>query len=477
MPPGCRVAAVAGTADKRWIACFMGNPFVSVAFLVVGWSFSMTCRKMFGVHHSQWIWCRDSVSDERLFGCGYARIVFTQDGWSPHDSFDHWSCLLLEKSEWTSPFFMVVVINSKHPSSQEANHTMISYIFQMGYVIVFRCIQCGQLPPTEGEMLLQVLSGYPKLVNHVWITLWEFFFFFLVFLLHVYTLTSIYHLNHLSFESSSDLGAPIGLQETDHLTIRILSSFSSEAGEVKWGTPGGFFPQKPQGICDLDYGICTKAPPRRGSNLHQWRWPPCMDWIFWHFWWLSIAHVTCPGPCYRRCCVFFFCQVPDCCFGWGLWWRNWQGIPETTGETRKFGLGIVNMVLFLITFPLWKNHHGDARMGFWQLHPPGTIVKSSAAPMDSCFSNMVPNHCCSLNAVIVGWLVSWVFKRSSWANVFQGFWSQTSVSSCIVGSANTCSVYSLNYPNLGQIYDWPKPKLYHFAILTKQHLKNNREVT
>lgn len=32
MQPGCRVAAVAGTADKRWIACFMGNPFVSVAF-------------------------------------------------------------------------------------------------------------------------------------------------------------------------------------------------------------------------------------------------------------------------------------------------------------------------------------------------------------------------------------------------------------------------------------------------------------
>lgn len=343
MPPGCRVAAVAGTADKRWIACFMGNPFVSVAFLVVGWSFSMTCRKMFGVHHSQWIWCRDSVSDERLFGCGYARIVFTQDGWSPHDSFDHWSCLLLEKSEWTSPFFMVVVINSKHPSSQEANHTMISYIFQMGYVIVFRCIQCGQLPPTEGEMLLQVLSGYPKLVNHVWITLWEFFFFFLVFLLHVYTLTSIYHLNHLSFESSSDLGAPIGLQETDHLTIRILSSFSSEAGEVKWGTPGGFFPQKPQGICDLDYGICTKAPPRRGSNLHQWRWPPCMDWIFWHFWWLSIAHVTCPGPCYRRCCVFFFAksQIVVLVEGFG---------GEIDRESRKLRVKPGNLALVLSTW-------------------------------------------------------------------------------------------------------------------------------
>ena len=80
MPPGCPVASVAGNADKRWVACFMGNPFVSVAFSVVGWSFSMTCRKWFGVHHSQWIWCRDSVSDERLFGCGYARIVFTQDG-------------------------------------------------------------------------------------------------------------------------------------------------------------------------------------------------------------------------------------------------------------------------------------------------------------------------------------------------------------------------------------------------------------
>ena len=321
------------------------------------------------------------------------------------------------------------------------------------YLIVFRCIQCGQLPPTEGEMLLQVLSGYPKLVNHVWITLWEFFFFFffLVFLLHVYTLTSIYHLNHLSFESSSDLGAPIGLQETDHLTIRILSSFSSEAGEVKWGTPGGFFPQKPQGICDLDYGICTKAPPRRGSNLHQWRWPPCMDWIFWHFWWLSIAHVTCPGPCYRRCCVFF-CQVPDCCFGWGLWWRNWHGIPETTGETRKFGLGIVNMVLFLITFPFlgriimvmpgWGFDNFIRQERLWR-----------AQPLQ--WTHVFPTWflIIAVSVMLLLW-DDWRVEYSkggwdSWANVFQDCWSQTSVSSCIVGSANTCSVYSLNYPNLG----------------------------
>lgn len=36
-----------------------------------------------------------------------------------------------------------------------------------GQYKVFRCVQCGQLAPTEGEMLLQVLSGYPKLVNHM----------------------------------------------------------------------------------------------------------------------------------------------------------------------------------------------------------------------------------------------------------------------------------------------------------------------
>ena len=183
-----------------------------------------------------------------------------------------------------------------------------------------------------------------------------------MFLLHVYTLTSIYHLNHLSFESS-DLGAPIGLQETDHLTIRILSSFSksSEAGEVKWGTPGGFFPE----FATWTMGY---APRHRleeeatftsgdGEALHG----------------LDILGIfgDCPSPMslaqghVTEDVVFFFAKSQIVVLVKGFGDEIDTEIPETTGETRKFGFGIVNMVLFLITFPLsWKNHHGDARMGF-----------------------------------------------------------------------------------------------------------------
>ena len=162
-----------------------------------------------------------------------------------------------------------------------------------------------------------------------------------MFLLHVYTLTSIYHLNHLSFESS-DLGAPIGLQETDHLTIRILSSFSksSEAGEVKWGTPGGFFPE----FATWTMGY---APRHRleeeatftsgdGEALHG------LD-ILGIFGDLSIAHVTCPGPCYRRCCVFFLPSPRS------LFWLR-ALVTKLTRKSRKLRVKPGNLALVLSTW-------------------------------------------------------------------------------------------------------------------------------
>ncbi len=141
----------------------------------------------------------------------------------------------------------------------------------------------------------------------------------------------------------------------------------------------------------------AKAPPWRRSNLHQWRWPPGLD-----IWGFDVkGSFSCwynpPSP------RWFFSPSPR------FWWRDFlvMKLTRNPGKLRvkagNLAMVIVNMVLFLITFPPFFEFWMTWESSRWC--QDGVLTTSSAR--NDCeelsrsnglmFSNMVPNHCCFHN--------------------------------------------------------------------------------